>query len=59
MLTTINSRAKNIVVKAIIIPELELRNVKVQVLFADVVESAHDPALEEAPSIVFVAPPAG
>src|ERR1700687_4927733 len=45
----LNRRSENVVVKAIIIPELELCNVKMQVLFADVVEGADDTALEDAP----------
>jgi len=32
--------SENVIVEAIIIPELELRNVKVKVLFADIVECA-------------------
>src|SRR5882724_5612891 len=47
-LTSLNCRSENVIVKAIIIPELELRNVKMQVFLAHVVESAHDPALEDA-----------
>jgi hypothetical protein len=48
-LTSANRRSKNIVVKAIIVPELELRNVKMQVLFADIVECADDAAFDDAP----------
>jgi hypothetical protein len=48
-LTPFNRRPENIVVKAIIVPELELRNVKMQVFLAHVVEGADDPALEDAP----------
>jgi hypothetical protein len=48
-LASLNSRPENIVVEAIIVPELELRNVKMQVLLAHVVESADDPALEYPP----------
>ena len=44
-----NSRAENVVVKAIIVPELELRNVKMQIFLADVVEGANDPALNDRP----------
>jgi hypothetical protein len=39
-----NSRSKNIAVEAIIIAEPELCNVKMQIFFADIVESADDPA---------------
>jgi hypothetical protein len=49
MLTPLNRRSENVVVEAIIIPELELCNVKMQVLFADIVECPHDTALEDAP----------
>ena len=48
-LTSLNCRSENVIVKAIIIPELELRNVKMQVFLADVVKSADDTALENAP----------
>jgi hypothetical protein len=44
-----DSCSENIVVEPIIVPELELRNVKMQVLFADVVEGADDAALNDAP----------
>jgi hypothetical protein len=46
--------AENVVVKAIIEPELEPCNVEMQVLLANVVESANDPALDDRHSIVFV-----
>jgi hypothetical protein len=48
MLATPNHRSENVVIKASIIPELELCNVKMQVLFAHVVEGADDTALEDA-----------
>jgi hypothetical protein len=47
--TSLNRRSENVIVEAIIIAELELCNVKVKVPFADVVESPHDAALEDAP----------
>jgi hypothetical protein len=40
---------KNLRVVPVIVTELKLRNVQRQVLFADLVEAAHDAALEEAP----------
>jgi hypothetical protein len=46
---TLNRCSENIVVKAIIIPELELRNVKWHVFGADLVERADDTTLENAP----------
>jgi hypothetical protein len=48
-LTPLNRRSENVLVEAIIVPELELRNVKVQISFVDVMESAHDTAFEDAP----------
>jgi hypothetical protein len=45
----LNRRPENIIVEAIIVPKLELRNVKMQVSFADIVKRAYDPALEDAP----------
>jgi hypothetical protein len=42
MLASLDCCAENVVVKAIIIAELELRNVKMQVSFADIVESADE-----------------
>ena len=47
--TAFNRRSENVVVEPIIVPELELRNVKMQILFADVVECANDTALEDRP----------
>jgi len=49
LLASLNRHSENVVVEAIIVPELELCNVKMQVLPADVVESADNPALEDAP----------
>lgn len=49
MLAPLNRRSENVVVEAIIVPELELRNVKMQVFLTHVVEFADDPALEDAP----------
>jgi len=46
---SLNRRSENVIVKAIIVPELELRNVKVQVFLANIVESANDSTLEDAP----------
>jgi hypothetical protein len=43
------SRSKNVIVEAVIVPELKLRNVKMQILFADVMKGADDPALDNAP----------
>jgi len=40
---------ENVIVEPIIVPELELRNVEMQVFLADVVESSDDPALDDAP----------
>jgi hypothetical protein len=44
-----DSRSENVIVKAIIIPELELCNVKWHVFAADLVERADDAAFEDAP----------
>ncbi len=48
-LQTAHSRPKNIRVQPIVIPELELRDVKWQILGADFVERADNAALEDAP----------
>ena len=40
---------EDVVVLAIVVPELELRNVQREVLAADFVERPHDAALEDAP----------
>ena len=45
----LNGRSENVVVEPIIVPELELRNVKMQVFLADVVECDDDATLENAP----------
>ena len=37
--------SENVVVKAVIVPELELSDIQMKVLFADIVEGAHDAAL--------------
>jgi hypothetical protein len=47
-----NRRSENVIVKAIIVPELELRNVKMQVFLADVVECADEAALYNAPEVL-------
>ena len=49
LLAFLNRRSENVIVKAIIIPELEFGNVKVKVLSAHVVEGPHDTAPEDAP----------
>jgi hypothetical protein len=46
---SLNRRSENVIVEAIIVPELELRNVKMQVFLANVVECTDDAALEDAP----------
>lgn len=46
---TLNRRSENVIVEAIVIPKLKLRNVKWQVFGADLVERAHDTALKDAP----------
>jgi hypothetical protein len=45
----LNRRSENVIVEAIIIPELELRNVKMQVFLADIVECANDATFEDTP----------
>jgi hypothetical protein len=49
LLASLNSRSENVIVKPIIIAELKLRNVKMQVFLADIMECADDTALEDAP----------
>jgi hypothetical protein len=44
-----NRRPENVVVKAVIIAELELSHIEVKIFFAHVVERADDTALEDAP----------
>jgi hypothetical protein len=46
--TSLNRCSENIVIKAVIIAELELRNIEVKIFFAHVVEGADDAALEDA-----------
>jgi hypothetical protein len=48
MLASLNRRSENVVVEAIIVPELKLRNVKMQVFLTDVVACADHLALEDA-----------
>jgi hypothetical protein len=48
-LTAFNRRTENVIIKAVIIAELELSNVKMQVSFADIVECPHNSALKDAP----------
>ena len=48
-LASLNRRSENVIVKPIIVPELELRNVKMQVFLADIVEGTDDAALDDAP----------
>jgi hypothetical protein len=49
-LTSADRRAENIGIKAIVMPELELRNAERHVFGADLVERANDAALEDAPN---------
>jgi hypothetical protein len=44
----LNRRSENVIVEAIIVPELELRNVKMQVFVADIAECAHGATFEDA-----------
>jgi hypothetical protein len=46
---TLNRRCENVIVDAIVIPKLELCNVKWQVFGANLVERADNTALEDAP----------
>lgn len=48
-LTSTNSRTENITIETVVVPELELCNVKMQIFLADVVESADDTALDDRP----------
>ena len=48
----LNRHSENVIVEAIIVPELELCNVKMQVFLADVVECADDTALDDAPEAI-------
>jgi hypothetical protein len=45
----LNRRSENVVIKAVIIAELELGDIEGKVLFADIVEGAYDAALEDRP----------
>jgi len=45
---SLNRRSKNVIAEAIIVPELELCNVKMQVFLTDIMESANIATLEEA-----------
>jgi len=46
--TSGNRYSKNVIIAAIIVPELELRNVKMQVFLAHAMECADDIAFEDA-----------
>ena len=46
---SLNRRAKNVVIEAVVIAELEFRDVQRHILAADLVERADDAALEDAP----------
>jgi len=48
-MTSFNRCSENVAVKAIIVPELEFRNVEWHILFADLVERADNTAFEDAP----------
>jgi transposase-like protein len=48
-LNSLNRRSENVVIKAVIIAELELSDIEREILGADLVERADDPALEDAP----------
>ena len=49
-----NRRSENVVVKAIIVPELELRNVKMQIFLADIVECADNPIVSSGSDAIHV-----
>ena len=49
LLASLDCRSENVVVEAIIVPELELRNVKMQVLLAYIVECPDDAAFDDVP----------
>lgn len=51
-LASSDCRPENVVVKPIIIAELELCNVKMKIFLADVVEGADDAAFENAPKAI-------
>src|ERR1700732_727365 len=46
---TLNCRSENVVIKAVIIPELELSDIEGKVFCTDFVERTDDTALEDAP----------
>jgi hypothetical protein len=46
---SLNRRSENVVVEPIIVPELELRNVKMQVFLCSRYGRCDDPAFEDAP----------
>jgi transposase-like protein len=48
-LNSLNRRSENVVIKAVIIAELELSDIEREILGADLVERADDTALEDAP----------
>ena len=48
-LTSLDRRSEDVVVQAVVVAELKLRDVQRQILGADLVERADDPALEDAP----------
>jgi hypothetical protein len=52
----LNRRSENVIVKAIIVPELELRNVKMMVFLTNMVDVPTMPRLKmlQKPSIVWV-----
>jgi hypothetical protein len=52
ILAPLNRSSENIIIHPIVIAELEFRNVQRQVLMADLVEAAHDAALQERPKAV-------
>jgi hypothetical protein len=49
LLASLNRRSENVIVKAIVIPKLELCNVQWQVFGANFVERADTPTLEDTP----------
>jgi hypothetical protein len=48
-LTSLNRGSENVLIMPIIIAELELSNIEMQVLFADLVEVSHDAAFDQRP----------
>jgi hypothetical protein len=47
--TSLNRRAENVVIEAVVVAELKFGDIQRHVLFADFVERADDTALEDAP----------